>query len=238
VAHVTKALYVRETTIMDWTYNTIWGDQLEDGDFHNVLFEKNEKQWRVPTGSSYYIIQDFKPKSKRIDALDGLENPKYVELIRSNIQSFEGIDSLGCIKRLELHHCTKIENDEGLSSLSSDIEWLHLNTCRKFEMSDELRSLKNLKVLCLNDCAPIENLEFLSDFPNLVDFRFVGTNILDGNLRPLLDHQNLVNVGFMNKRHYNLKDTEAEEHFKPRSEAKKNYVYKDTYQTYKYDVFS
>jgi len=206
---------------MDWTYNTIWYDQLEDGEFNNVIFDKYENIWQVPDESSYYIVQDFKPKLKKISSLKGLADLKYLELIRSNIQSFEGIDSIGRIKRLELHYCTKIESDKGISALSDDIEWLHLNMCRKFRMTDELLSLSNLKVLCLNACAPIESLEFLSYFPNLVDVRFVGTNILDGDLRPLLEHQNLLNAGFLNKRHYNLKYSDVDEHFKLRSEAKK-----------------
>ena len=70
--------------------------------------------------------------------------------------------------------------------------------------------LKNLRILCLNDCGPIENLDFLKLFPKLEDFRFVNTNILDGNLKPILKHPTIKSVGFLNKRHYNIKDIEME----------------------------
>ena len=57
----------------------------------------------------------------------------------------------------------------------------------------------------LNSCGPIENLDFLKNFPKLTDFRFVKTNILDGNLNPIIEHPTISSVGFSDKRHYNNK---------------------------------
>jgi hypothetical protein len=51
----------------------------------------------------------------------------------------------------------------------------------------------------------IDNLDFLKHLPNLIDFRFVKTNILDGNLHPLIEHPTIASVGFFDKRHYNMK---------------------------------
>jgi len=43
-----------------------------------------------------------------------------------------------------------------------------------------------------------------------MDFRFVNTNVLDGNLTPIVDHTTIKSVSFINKRHYNVKDDEME----------------------------
>ena len=62
----------------------------------------------------------------------------------------------------------KLENDFGLGRLKDSIEFLHINTSKKFKFTDELLELKKLKVLCLNACGPIDNLDFLKNFPNLI----------------------------------------------------------------------
>lgn len=107
---------------------------------------------------------------------------------------------------------------------------------RSLLLSDELLSLKKLSVLCLNNCGAISDLSFLKYFPKLIDFRFVDTNILDGNLTPIIEHPTIRTVGFLNKRHYNLKDDQVD--CKLASKAKNEYchfAYKGQYSTKRYD---
>lgn len=135
-----------------------------------------------------------------------------------------------------MHHCVKLENDNGISQLGGNLEFLHINLSNKFKFTDELLGLKKLRVLCLNACGPIDSLDFLNNFPNLIDFRFVNTNVLDGNLKPILDHPKIRTVGFLNKRHYNYQDDriklELENKF---SNDYKTIVHKEQYLTYRYD---
>ncbi len=116
-----------------------------------------------------------------------------------------GIGRLSSLRRLEIHHCTKLDSDLGLAEVAATLKNLHIDTCRKFTLHGDLFSLKSLEVLRLNDCGTIEDINFLHLFPNLIDFRFVGTNIRSGDLSPLLAHNNLKSVGFFNKRHYKIK---------------------------------
>jgi hypothetical protein len=66
--------------------------------------------------------------------------------------------------------------------------------------------------------------------------RFVDTNIIDGDLTPILEHPTIRTVGFLNKRHYNFtdKDLKAELDLKS-TENYKEYLNRDKYQTFKYD---
>lgn len=84
----------------------------------------------------------------------------------------------------------------------------------------------------------IQNLDFLSFLPNLIDFRFVNTNVLDGNLKPILEHPTLRSVGFLNKRHYNIKDTELKQKLEYKFENKeyKVWLHKGEYSTFRYDL--
>ena len=219
---------------MDWTYNTIWMDRLPPGRLATIEFERGKALSEVIAGATYYRIQKFKTKESGFHDLGGITSAEYLEVNFSNITSFLEIAKLGKIKRLELSWCLKLESDTGLSEIGDHIEWLHVNTSRKFSPKKDLFELHHLKVLCLNGCAPLENLRFLEKMPNLLDFRFVGTNVLDGDLTPLMNHPNLVNAGFLDKRHYNLKSVDVKSHLRERNERAKEYAYEGEFQTYRY----
>ena len=221
---------------MDWRYNTIWFDQIED----DKLFLKDFKENTINTknkifnNAEYAIFWHLKEKLNAFDNIESSENILFLELNWANIKNFTGIEKFNNLKRLELHYCVKLETDENLGRLKNNLEFIHINQSKKFKISDELLSLSNLKVLCLNSCAPIESLDFLKNFPKLIDFRFVDTNIIDGNLNPILEHPTLKNVGFLDKRHYNWKSETLKKELTNNDDYKK-YVKKGEYQTFRYD---
>ena len=65
---------------------------------------------------------------------------------------------------------------------SPSLPKIQINTSKKFSPKKDFFELRNLKVLCLNACGPLDNLRFLKQMPNLLDFRFVDTKIVDGDL--------------------------------------------------------
>jgi hypothetical protein len=223
---------------MDWRFNTIWLEQLEQ----NKLFIKDFKENCIQTknnnfdDSEYAIIWHLKEKQNSFDNLSESDKLLYLELTFANIKNFTGLEKFNNLKRLELQYCVKLEDDKGLSQLNDSLEFLFINQSKKFKFTDEILKLKKLKVLCLNACGPIENLNFLSNFPNLIDFRFVDTNILDGNLKPILDHPKIRTVGFLNKKHYNYKyDKIKEELDNKLYNEYKTFVHKGEYWTFRYD---
>jgi len=223
---------------MDWKYNTIWTDQLPEGSYQEAIFKGKVKYWEVPLNASYYYIWGYNPKSNSLRELNGIKNALSLKFVRSNIHSLDGLSEFGKLKRVELDYCLKLHCDAGLSDLSESLEWLHIKTSKKFIPSKNLLSIKNLKVLCLNACGPLESLDFLENFPDLVDFRFVNTNVIDGNLRPILEHPNIVNVGMLDKRHFNLTRDEIKSHLEEKNENSKIYTYKGDYRTYMHSVFN
>jgi hypothetical protein len=223
---------------MDWRFNTIWFEQLEQ----DKIFQKDFKENIIATenkdfeNAEYSIIWHLKEKLKSFDNLSENHNLSYLELNWANIKNFDGIEKFKNLKRLELHYCMKLENDFGISQLKDSLEFLHINTSKKFKFTDELLKLKKLRVLCLNVCGPVENLDFLNNFPNLIDFRFVDTNVLDGNLKPILDHPTIRTVGFLKKKHYNFKDDKLKIELEKKFESEyKTIVYKGQYLTYRYE---
>ena len=223
---------------MDWRFNTIWFEQLEQGKLFKKDFKDNifGDQGHSFESSEYAILWHLKAKENPFDNLPSTNRLLYLELNWANIKSLTGIEKFESLKRLELHYCLKLETDQGLSDLSDNLEFLHIGQSKKFRFSNELLKLKKLKVLCLNNCGSLDNLDFLSHFPNLIDFRFVNTNVIDGNLTPILEHPTIRTVGFLNKRHYNYN------HEKLKSELKNKFsgdykikVYKGSFETFRYD---
>jgi len=189
----------------NWRNNTIWFEQIPDN-LQADLNLKEDKFNEMQLENIKYLTLWHHKKSKLGNFVSIPENLLYLELNWSNIQDFLGIEKMNKLKRLELHYCTKLHNDLGLSGLSNTLEFLQIEQSKKFVPNEELFSLKNLRVLRLNSCGNFENLNFLNQFPNLIDFRFVDTNVLDGDLSPILNHPTIRSVGFLNKRHYNIKD--------------------------------
>ena len=221
---------------MDWRYNTIWFEQLEPGNYLNQDLKKVRRISEDFTRVEYAILWYLKHKTDSYDSLPGSKTLSYLELNSANIKDFKGIGKFENLKRLELHHCIKLENDLGLSQLNKNLQYLHINTSKKFAFTSELLSLKNLKVLCLNACGPIDNLSFLKCFPNLLDFRFVDTNILDGDLKPIIEHPSIRTVGFLNKRHYNLREDQVDKELDLKDNREyRHFAYKGQYYTCRYD---
>jgi hypothetical protein len=221
---------------MDWRYNTIWFEQINQAKFHQQDFKTKNKSADNFAEAEYAILWHFKQTGLSFGSLPPSDKLLYLELNWANIKNFLAIERFENLKRLELHYCTKLECDTGIETLKNTLEFLHINQSRKFSFTKHLPELKKLKVLRLNSCAPIDNLQFLKYLPNLIDFTFVDTEIIDGDLTHLIDHPTIKSVGFTSKRHYNFTDSKLERELNLKSTLEyKYYTYKGQYQTFRYN---
>ncbi|HEY4323634.1 MAG TPA: hypothetical protein VGN20_06600 [Mucilaginibacter sp.] len=220
---------------MDWRYNTIWFDQVDRDKIISWNYKEKKGLSLQFDIEEYAILWYYRKKGLSFESIPQSEKLLYLELNWANIQDFCGVQRFPNLKRLELYYCTKLENDYGLLYLEDTIEHLHINQSKKFQSTDEISKLKNLKVLRLNNCGPLKSIAFLKDLPNLIDFRFVDTNILDGDLTPIIDHPSLKSVGFFNKRHYNNTTEKINAILESKlKDEYQDFVYKDQYKTFKY----
>jgi hypothetical protein len=221
---------------MDWRYNTIWYDQIDPAKV--AIFDCKLNVPQDLKGLEYVTLWHYKQKNAKLDRLPDSNTVEYLEMNLGGTTSLNGIGRLPALRRLELHHCTKLESDHGVSEVASSLKHFHVHTCKKFTLLGELMCLKHLEVLRLNDCGDLEDLEFLHEFPRLIDFRFVGTKVKSGDLSPILAHQNLKSVGFDDKRHYNLKTRQIEAALAEKYPGPfQDFVYKDEWMTFKYSDF-
>jgi hypothetical protein len=221
----------------NWKNNTIWFEDIPESDFLWLDYKKNKLDITKFADKKYAVLRHYNTKNKDFSEIPINNQIEYLELNLSNCTSFRGVERIKGIKRLELHYCTKLQSDDAISTIKDTLEWLHISMSKKITLSSEILSLKELKVLCLNDCGSIESLKFLEHFPNLLDFRFVNTNIIDGDLTPILKHPSLINAGFTNKRNYSHKFEHIDDVLKGKSNNKKKIISKGEWKTFRYDVF-
>jgi protein phosphatase 1 regulatory subunit 7 len=142
----------------------------------------------------------YKPSSKDLTELPELARLEELVMVQSPLTSIDGVERYRTLKRLELSYLTRLERIGAVAGLADcGLEELDCLKCRRIQDHSAVRVLRSLKILRFNSCGEIPSIRFLDDMPSLDDFRFVNTNVVDGDLRPCL---RLKGVGFTRKKHF------------------------------------
>lgn len=147
------------------------------------------------------VIWKFKPTSKRLSELKLPSDLENLQLSESNILNFNGI-FLANLKRIECHYCSSLESLEGIKGLSTSLNTIILDYCKKLSDYSDIATCKQLKKIILGDCGDISTLNWLESLKNVNHFSFWNTRLIDGNTNPCfgIDY-----VSFKNAEHYNHK---------------------------------
>lgn len=145
-------------------------------------------------------LSKYRPKSKNLTELAELPALEELSLVQGPLRSIEGVGRFARLTRLELAYLTKLDSVAAIEELSGGrLEVLDCDVCKKIGDHASVVRVPSLRVVKFNECGEIPSISFLDDMPQLEEFRFVDTNVIDGDLRPLL---RLKSVGFFNKKHY------------------------------------
>lgn len=122
---------------------------------------------------------------------------------RPAIRSLDGIESMPWIEHLGIY-LAPLEDIAALARLASPVlTELHLASCKRLGSLENLRPLIGLRLLDLGNSGPLESLQPIAGARLLeVLSLYESTNIVDGDLTPLLELDRLRNLRMMNRRHY------------------------------------
>lgn len=149
--------------------------------------------------------------SKQHDFLNLPSAPKLKMLFINftNAETILGIEKYPRLESLELNHVSKLKTIAGLDKLT-ELTSLHIFNASKVTDFSEIKKSAKIESLKICDSGCIENLDFIASLKNLKDFSFGGSNVVEGNLYPLLDENlPLKWCGFDNRRHYTHKMEEV-----------------------------
>ena len=176
-------------------------------------------EWRPKAGSLF----DCKTlKELFINRYSGKEFVPFARLIKlewlalfgASIRDLRGIGALTRLRYLRLGLLRQLTSLAGIEGCA-ELETLQLDTCRKLRSIDPVRHLSRLRNLHFGNCGEIESLAPLDRLQNLEWVTFPeSTNILDGDLVPLLRQKHLRRVAFQNRRHYSHRRETFQQYWK------------------------
>lgn len=141
-------------------------------------------------------------KGKGTEQFGRLVNLEHLQILNSPIDDLGGLAKLADLKTLRLGGLRCLSSLAGLGGLAK-LEELWVQTCKRIRTLDELGTLGNLQRVQIDNCGEIASLKPLEAIASLEMVSFVeSTNILDGDLTPLIRQPSLSNVSFQNRRHY------------------------------------
>lgn len=185
---------------IDETKNTLHFDRLKNLKLLSISWHKN--LFKNAELSNLASLSLWKYKSKANDLTDF---PKFnllqeLELVQSTITSLNGISNFQKLNKIGLHYLSKLErlgplNLPALKTFRSD-------HCKKKIDHEQLGTCLNLEDLKLHRSGSIKSVQFIKNLRKLKSFRFMDTDILDGDLTPLLG---LDDVYFTEKKHFSHK---------------------------------
>ena len=170
-------------------------------------------EWR-PRATSLFDCTTLKKlfvnryKGKNTEPFAKLSKLESLEILNAPIDDLRGLSALAKLRSLRLAGLRCLASLAGVERLTN-LEELEIDTCRRIPSIDEIGCLHRLRVLHLSNDGDIESLKPLSKLRRLTSVTFVeSTNILDGDLSPLLEQTNLTRVAFRNRRHYSHRSDE------------------------------
>jgi Leucine-rich repeat (LRR) protein len=128
--------------------------------------------------------------------------------LNAPVKGLQGLSDLKELRSLRLANLKRLTSLTGIEGLAN-LEELEIHTCRAVGSIEEVSSLLRLQKLFLNNDGDIESLSPLKKLHLLEAMTFSeSTNILDGDLTPLLRQKHLARISFQNRRHYSHKREE------------------------------
>lgn len=150
-------------------------------------------------------LRKYRAKTRDLTSLPPTPTLEALHFVDSDVLSLRGLAAFPHVRHAEFAYLPKVESLEEVQTLR-ELEFLTFDTCRKLRDHAVVVALQKLKTLRFNECGPMATLSFLDSMPNLQEFRFVGTDVVDGDLHYLL---RLASVAFTSKRHFSHKQRDV-----------------------------
>jgi len=144
-------------------------------------------------------------KKKNSEPFSKLVNLKKLTLLNSGIESLAGIAKLSGLTYLSIANLGNLASLDGIQNLGS-LEVLEIQRCKNINRISEIFELNKLERLLILDSGDIDSIHGIENLVNLEEFIFYeSTNIIDGDISPVLELKKLKSISFQNRRHYTHK---------------------------------
>ncbi len=150
-------------------------------------------------------IWHFQPRSADLSDLSNLVRLEQLSITQTNIPSLAGLETLEDLRYCNLAYAPQLTSLEAFAAPGCSIRELSLSKVKGIQAYEPIAAISQLRRLMLFGCAAMANLKWMKGMRDLDFFSFVDTNLVDGDLSPLLELPKLRYVGTLDKRHYSCK---------------------------------
>jgi hypothetical protein len=174
------------------------------------VLEECALEWR-PKATSLFDCTTLKKlfvnryDGKDVSRFARLVNLESLAVLNAPTGNLHGFSTLKELRTLRLANLKRLTSLAGIEMLAN-LEEFEIHTCRGVRSIKPVGYLSRLRKFHLNNDGNVESLKPLLKLSGLESVSFYeSTNILDGDLSPLLNQKNLSRVSFQNRRHYSLR---------------------------------
>lgn len=145
-------------------------------------------------------LNNFKGKSS--EPFSSLSRLEKFSLLNSGVEELNGVFELTSLRSIRIARLRKLISIKGIKALK-DLEELEISACKNIDSFSEIFSLSKLRTLFLLNTGNVETLHGIENLKELEKFIFYeATNIVDGDLSPILRLKKLMKISFQNRNHY------------------------------------
>jgi len=141
----------------------------------------------------------YNPKSKDCSSIPYIPSLKKLKIVQSPINTLSGLNRFDHLEELDIIYCSKLETLCCLEKSKENIVSLLFDHCKSIKNHEYVKLFPNLNNLAYNDSGRIQSIKFIENLVSLKSFRFVGTDVIDGNMEPCIG---LKFASFTNKKHF------------------------------------
>lgn len=162
---------------------------------------KSDSIFQCKTLREVYIMHYAGKSTEPFGELPKLEDLKFSG---GSISRLEALGRLTRLRKLGLYYLRRLTTLDGVQ----DCPWLRdldIEACKKITTIDPTSAVTALTKFGLKNCGEIDSIKPLANLTNLANVEmWESTNVLDGDLTPLLNLPRLKAVRIANRRHYNM----------------------------------
>ena len=162
-------------------------------DWSSLFF--NMDQCKSLKRLSFY---NYNPKAKDCSSISNISWVEKLEIIRSPINTLTGLEYFNQLKELQFSYCSKLETLCCMEESKETLVSLLFDHCKSIKNPEYVSQFRNMNTLAYNN-GLLQSIKFIKKIAALKSFRFVGTDVIDGDMTPCIG---LKYVGFSNKKHF------------------------------------
>jgi len=144
-------------------------------------------------------LYNYNPKTKDCSSLSNVPWIEKLEIIQSPINTLNGLEYFTHLKELKLSYCGKLEVLCCIEKSKETLVSLLFNHCKSIKNLEYVTELYHLSTLAYNEGGALPSINFIKKIKSLKSFRFVGTDVIDGDITPCIG---LKYAAFTNKKHF------------------------------------